>query len=83
MRAAHINLFVAAMFALAAVDDAKSQAAPPPPPAVQAPQEKYTPPLPSADYSYPNAGVKIGQGWDSFNERATAASCVEVAEALD
>jgi hypothetical protein len=34
----------------------------------------------SAEYPYPKAGAKIGQGWDSFNERATTASCVEVAE---
>ena len=33
------------------------------------------------EFSYPKSGVKIGQEWDSFNERATAASCVEVAEA--
>jgi hypothetical protein len=40
----------------------------------------YTPPLPSGDFPYPESGVKIGQGWDSFNQRATTASCVDVAE---
>jgi hypothetical protein len=37
-------------------------------------------PLPSGDFPYPESGVKIGQGWDSFNQRATTASCVEASE---
>jgi hypothetical protein len=34
--------------------------------------------LPPAIYPYPESGVLIGQGWDSFNERGTASSCVDV-----
>lgn len=36
--------------------------------------------FPVATFPYPDSGVRIGQGWDSFLERGTAASCVEVAE---
>jgi hypothetical protein len=40
-----------------------------------------TRPVPNlASYPYPNAGAKIGQGWDSFNEAGTGAACVDVAE---
>ena len=33
---------------------------------------------PIAIFPYPESGVVIGQGWDSFNERGTSASCVNV-----
>jgi hypothetical protein len=72
MSAVSINLILIAIIALAATDVAHGQSSQ---------TQKYIPPLPSADYSYPNAGAKIGQGWDSFNERGTTAACVEVAEA--
>lgn len=34
--------------------------------------------LPTAIYPYPVSGASIGQGWDTFNDQATAATCVEV-----
>ena len=33
-----------------------------------------------ARYPYPNDGVEIGQGWDSFSEKGTPSRCVEVIE---
>jgi hypothetical protein len=32
----------------------------------------------AARYPYPSGGVVIGQGWDSFREEGTGASCVDV-----
>ncbi|MER8599352.1 hypothetical protein NKH09_15890 [Mesorhizobium sp. M1339] len=34
--------------------------------------------LGSVVYPYPQSGVQIGQGWDSFNEMGTPAGCVNV-----
>src|SRR5580704_2078221 len=78
MRQRHIALCLGLIGTVFAPEYAQTQPAQPPP---DAPPASYTPPLPSADYPYPNAGARIGQGWDSFNERATGASCVDVVEA--
>jgi hypothetical protein len=47
----------------------------------QAQGTSAAPALPSATYSYPDDGAKLGQGWDSFNNRGTTATCVEFVEA--
>jgi len=42
--------------------------------------EKSSRSYPQQVYPYPQSGVRIGQGWDSFNEQGTSAACVNVAE---
>jgi len=73
MSATRTYTFFACIFFIAISGVSNAQDKPPPP-------STYTPALPSADYPYPNGGAKLGQGWDSFNQRATAGSCVEFAE---
>ncbi|MDR7152831.1 hypothetical protein J2W49_004809 [Hydrogenophaga palleronii] len=48
-------------------------------PGEQAQDAKARPLLPPANYPYPKGGVTIGQGWDTYNDAGTSATCVQVA----